>query len=358
MAKMTALKTHNFFFIILLLLVSLAFFSLIQPYYSAIIWAVILALIFYPLRVKLSSWLRGSDGIASLLTVLLICVLVFIPLMVIISSLVTEINALYQRLQNNATDLPQLFTDSISYLPDWAQSYLRDNDFDSVRSIREKLSGVALTSGRYLAGSAVVIGKNTLSITISFCLMVYLLFFLLKDGSRLVRRIFVAIPLADKIKRRLFHKFASVSRATVKGTLVVAIVQGALGGIGFWFSGINGSLLWGSLMAFLSLIPAVGTALIWVPAAVFLFSTGEVITGTMMSLYFIVVVGLADNILRPLLVGKDTRMPDYLILLTTLGGLQFFGINGFILGPMIAGLFIASWNLLAEDRALAMKSGE
>lgn len=355
---MTALKTHNFFFIILLLLVSLAFFSLIQPYYSAIIWAVILALIFYPLRVKLSVWMRGYDGIASLLTVLLICVLVFIPLMVIISSLITEINALYQRLQNNATDLPQLFTDSINYLPDWAQGYLRDNDFDSVRSIREKLSGVALSSGRYLAGSAVIIGKNTLSITISFCLMVYLLFFLLKDGSRLVRRIFIAIPLADKIKRRLFHKFASVSRATVKGTLVVAIVQGALGGIGFWFSGINGSLLWGSLMAFLSLIPAVGTALIWVPAAIFLFSTEEVITGTIMSLYFIVVVGLADNILRPLLVGKDTRMPDYLILLTTLGGLQFFGINGFILGPMIAGLFIASWNLLAEDRALAMKSGE
>jgi predicted PurR-regulated permease PerM len=179
--------------------------------------------------VKLSAWLRGRDGIASLLTVLLICVLVFIPLMIIVTSLIAEINALYQRLQNNATDLPQLFTDSISYLPGWAQGYLRENDFDSVGAIREKLSGVALSSGRYLAGSAVIIGKNTLSITVSFCLMVYLLFFLLKDGSRLVRRIFTAIPLTDKIKRRLFHKFASVSRATVKGTLVVAIVQGALG---------------------------------------------------------------------------------------------------------------------------------
>ena len=174
---MTALKTHNFFFIVLLLLVSVAFFSLIQPYYAAIIWAVILALIFYPLRVKLSAWLRGRDGIASLLTVLLICVLVFIPLMIIVTSLIAEINALYQRLQNNATDLPQLFTDSISYLPGWAQGYLRENDFDSVGAIREKLSGVALSSGRYLAGSAVIIGKNTLSITVSFCLMVYLLVF-------------------------------------------------------------------------------------------------------------------------------------------------------------------------------------
>lgn len=352
------MKINNFFFIVLLLLVSLAFFSLIQPYYSAIIWSVILTLIFYPLRVKLSGWLRGRDSIASLLTVLLICVLVFIPLMVIVSSLVVEINALYQRLQNNATDLPQLFTDSIGYLPGWAQSYLRDNDFDTVTSIREKLSGVALSAGRYLAGSALVIGKNTLSLTINFCLMVYLLFFLLKDGSQLVHKIFHAIPLTDKIKRRLFQKFSGVSRATVKGTLVVAIVQGALGGFGFWFAGINGSLLWGSIMAFMSLIPAVGTALIWVPAVIYLFSSGEIITAVMLTAYFVVVVGLADNILRPLLVGKDTRMPDYLILLTTLGGLQFFGINGFILGPMIAGLFISSWNLLAEQRALALKAGE
>lgn len=355
---MTTLKVNNFFFIVLLLLVSVAFFSLIQPYYSAIIWAVILALIFYPLRIKLSAMLRGRDGVASLLTVLLICVIVFIPLMIVISSLIVELNALYHRLQSNATDLPQLLSDGIAHLPEWARNYLRDNDFDSVSTIREKISGMALVAGRYLAGSAVIIGKNTLGLTIGFCMMVYLLFFLLKDGSRLVRKIFIAIPLTDKIKRRLFHKFAGVSRATVKGTLVVAIVQGGLGGAAFWFVGFNGSLLWATLMAFMSLIPAVGTAIIWVPAVAFLFSTGETGTAVMLTLYFVIVVGLADNILRPILVGKDTRMPDYLILLTTLGGLQFFGINGFILGPMIAGLFVASWNLLAEDRAMAEKSGE
>jgi len=355
---MTTLKVNNFFFIVLLLLVSVAFFSLIQPYYSAIIWAVILALIFYPLRIKLSAILHGRDGVASLLTVLLICVLVFIPLMIVISSLIVELNALYQRLQSNATDLPQLLSDGIAHLPDWARNYLRDNDFDSVSAIRERISGMALVAGRYLAGSAVIIGKNTLGLTIGFCMMVYLLFFLLKDGSRLVRKIFIAIPLTDKIKRRLFHKFAGVSRATVKGTLVVAIAQGGLGGAAFWFAGFNGSLLWATLMAFLSLIPAVGTAIIWVPAVAFLLSTGETGTAVALTLYFVIVVGLADNILRPILVGKDTRMPDYLILLTTLGGLQFFGINGFVLGPMIAGLFIASWNLLAEERAMAEKRGQ
>ncbi|WP_437890702.1 AI-2E family transporter [Phytobacter sp. V91] len=355
---MTTLKVNYLFFILLLLLVSVAFFSLILPYYSAIIWAVILALIFYPLNIKLTALLRGRDGIASLLTVLLICIIVFLPLMVVISSLIVELNALYQRLQSNASDLPQLLNNGINALPDWARSYLQDNDFNSVSTIREKISGVALAAGRYLAGSAVIIGKNTLGLTIGFCMMVYLLFFLLKDGSRLVRRIFIAIPLTDKIKRRLFHKFAGVSRATVKGTLVVAIVQGALGGAAFWFAGFNGSLLWATLMAFMSLIPAVGTAIIWVPAVVYLSTTGETVTAVVLTLYFVIVVGLADNILRPLLVGKDTRMPDYLILFTTLGGLQLFGINGFVIGPLIAGLFISSWNLLAEDRAMKEKNGQ
>lgn len=347
---MTTLRTNNFFFIVLLLLVSAAFFTLIQPYYSAIIWAVILTLIFYPLRIRLSAILRGRDGLASLITVVLICVIVFIPMMMVLSSLAFEINSLYQRLQNNATNLPQLLSDGIAHLPEWAKAWLRDNDFDSVTSIREKLSGVALSVGRYLAGSAVIIGKGTVGITIGFCLMVYLLFFLLKDGAVLVRKIFEAVPLSVKIKRRLFLKFAGVARATVKGTLVVAIVQGALGGIGFWFAGFNGIVLWASLMAVLSLIPAVGTAIVWVPAVIFLYASGELMTAILLTVYFVVVVGLADNILRPLLVGKDTRMPDYLILLTTIGGLEFFGINGFVLGPMIAALFISSWNLLAEAR--------
>ncbi|WLI77277.1 AI-2E family transporter [Kosakonia sp. H02] len=352
---MTTLKSNNFFFIVLLLLVSVAFFSLIQPYYSAIIWAVILALIFYPLRKRLSVLLRGRNSIASLITVLLICVLVFIPMMIVLSSLAVEINSLYQRLQTNATDLPQLLSNGIAHLPEWAKNALRENDFDSVTSIREKLSGVALGVGRYLAGSALLIGKGTLGITISFCLMVYLLFFLLKDGAYLVSKIYEVMPLSATIKRRLFLKFAGVARATVKGTLVVALVQGALGGIGFWFAGFNGSLLWAALMAFLSLIPAVGTAIVWVPAVIFLYSTGELMTAILLTLFFVIVVGLADNILRPLLVGKDTRLPDYLVLLTTLGGLQFFGINGFVLGPMIAALFISSWNLLAEARANALK---
>jgi len=145
----------------------------------------------------------------------------------------------------------------------------------------------------------------------------------------------------------LLGKFAAVSRATVKGTVVVGIVQGILGGLAFWFIDIDGSLLWGALMAFLSLIPAVGSAIIWAPAAIFFFATGALWKGLFLVGFFVIVVGLVDNILRPLLVGKDTKMPDYMILIATLGGMEIYGINGFVIGPVIAALFIACWNLLS-----------
>ena len=177
--------------------------------------------------------------------------------------------------------------------------------------------------------------------------MLYLLFFLLKDGPYLVRQILDSLPLSDFVKQHLFAKFVGVSRATVKGTAVVAVVQGTLGGIAFAIVGIDGSVLWGALMAFLSLVPAVGSAIVWVPAAIYLFATHQLWQGLFIVGFFVIIVGLVDNILRPLLVGKDTKMPDYLILISTLGGMELYGINGFVIGPLIAALFIACWNLFS-----------
>lgn len=344
------------FFILILFVVTLAFFDVLSPYFSAILWATILAVIFQPLKNKLREKMADKNGIASLITVLIICLIVFTPLAIILSSLAFEINVVYRKLQENNTQFPVVIADLLRHLPDWARNFLAEHELNNATQIQQALSGVALKGGQYMAGSAFIIGKGTFGFTISFGVMLYLLFFLLKDGPVIVHQALEALPLSRYVKHHLFAKFATVSRATVKGTVVVAVVQGVLGGIGFSIVGIDGSILWGALMAFLSLIPAVGTALIWIPAVIFLYSTGELLTATLLTLYFVIVVGLADNLLRPLLVGKDTRMPDYLILLTTLGGLQFFGINGFVLGPLIAGLFISSWNLLAEARANALNT--
>ena len=335
------------FFIVILAMVTVAFFDVLAPYFSPILWAAILAVIFAPLKTWLRHKLGDRNGLASLITLLAICLIVFTPLAIIASSLVVELNTVYLKLQSNSAQLPTVFADLLQHLPDWLRSFLSEHQLNNAAQIQQKLSGFALRGGQYLAGSVFLIGKGTFTFTVGFGVMLYLLFFLLKDGSYLVHLILEALPLSTYVKHHLFMKFVAVSRATVKGTVVVALVQGILGGLAFWFVDLDGSLLWGALMAFLSLIPAVGSAIIWVPAAIFFFATGALWKGLFIVGFFVVVVGLVDNILRPLLVGKDTKMPDYLILIATLGGMEIYGINGFVIGPLIAALFIACWNLLS-----------
>ncbi|MDT0174659.1 AI-2E family transporter [Enterobacter sp. BRE11] len=335
------------FFIVILAIVTAAFFDVLAPYFSPILWAAILAVIFAPLKIWLRHKMGDRNGLASLVTLLIICLIVFTPLAIIASSLVVEVNAVYLKLQSNSAQFPTVFADLLHHLPDWLRNFLSEHQMNNAAQIQQKLSSFALKGGQYMAGSVFLIGKGTFTFTVGFGVMLYLLFFLLKDGSYLVHLILEALPLSTYVKHHLFMKFAAVSRATVKGTVVVGIVQGILGGLAFWFVDIDGSLLWGALMAFLSLIPAVGSAIIWVPAAIFFFATGALWKGLFLVGFFVVVVGLVDNILRPLLVGKDTKMPDYLILIATLGGMEIYGINGFVIGPLIAALFIACWNLLS-----------
>ncbi|MDX5335573.1 MAG: AI-2E family transporter, partial [Marinobacter sp.] len=184
---------------------------------------------------------------------------------------------------------------------------------------------------------------------LGLALMVYLAFFLIRDGQKLVELLIKALPLGDERERLLFAKFAEVTRATVKGNLLIAIIQGALGGVIFWILGISGALLWGVVMAIFSLLPAVGAAIVWIPAAVYLAAIGDVVPAVILTVYGMVVIGLADNLLRPILVGRDTKMPDYLVLLSTLGGIVMFGINGFVMGPLVAALFMAFWGIFIRE---------
>jgi predicted PurR-regulated permease PerM len=180
--------------------------------------------------------------------------------------------------------------------------------------------------------------------------MLYLLFFLLRDEDTLSHRIKEAIPLRAEQKAALFRKFAIVIRATVKGDLLVALLQGALGGLIFWLLGISAPLLWAVSMAFLSLVPAIGAGLVWAPVAIYLLATDATWQGIVLMIYGAFVIGLADNVLRPMLVGKDTKMPNYVVLISTLGGIEVFGLNGFVIGPVIAATFIAAWDIYSPSR--------
>src|SRR5262245_55752099 len=187
--------------------------------------------------------------------------------------------------------------------------------------------------------------------------MLYLLFFFVRDGDAISRRIRDAIPLPADQQRALVDKSTAVIRATFKGNLLVAAVQGALGGLIFWFLEIHAPVLWAVVMAFCSLLPAFGTSVVWFPVAIYLLATGSVWQGVVLMAYGAFVMGLVDNVLSPLLVGKKTEMPDYLVLISTLGGLAIFGLNGFIIGPLVAALFIAVWDIFAASRQSAQNNG-
>jgi len=205
--------------------------------------------------------------------------------------------------------------------------------------------------GQFLATRALAFGQNTLGWVTGLLIMLYLSFFFIRDGDRLLQALRQAVPLTPQHQAELSHKFSTVLRATVKGNVVVAIVQGTLGGLAFWVLDVQGTLLWAVLMAFLSLLPAIGAALVWGPVALYLLTAGQSLPALGLIAWGLLVVGLVDNLLRPLLVGKDTRLPDYVVLITTVGGMAVFGINGFVLGPLIAAMFFAVWQITVVNRS-------
>jgi predicted PurR-regulated permease PerM len=236
-------------------------------------------------------------------------------------------------------------------LPAWAAALLDRFGLTNLAAAQEQLSAGLMRASQFLAAQAISIGQRTFDFVVSLFVMLYVLFFLLRDGDRLTSRVRESIPLHAEQQHDLFEKFAIVIRATVKGNIVVALVQGALGGLIFWLLGIHAALLWAVLMAAVSLLPAVGTALIWLPVAVYLLASGSVSKGIVLVAYGVVVIGLVDNVLRPVLVGKDTKLPDYVILVSTLGGIAIFGFNGLVIGPVIAAMFMAAWDIFAASRA-------
>lgn len=341
-------------FILLLVLVTIAFFWILLPFYGAVFWAMVLALVFSPLQERLIRRMGGRGNLAALLT-LIICLLVAIlPVIFITSAVVAEGTALYQKLESGELDAGAYVTSGIRMLPPSIQEQLARVGISNLDGLREQISKGAMAGSQYLATKVFAIGQGTFEFFIGFFVMLYLLFFLLRDGKDLVHRIRTAIPLADTTKRRLQIKFTRVVRATVKGNVVVAAMQGALGGFIFWALGIYSPLLWGVLMAFLSLLPAAGAAIVWAPVAIYLLLSGSIWQGVVLTLFGVLVIGLVDNILRPILVGKDTRMPDYLILISTLGGLALLGLNGFVIGPLVAALFVASWNLFGAKKKVRL----
>ena len=330
--------------------VSLAFAWILWPFYEAILWATVLAIVFAPLYRRLSITMRQQHSLAALATVLIVVTMVILPLTLIAAALVQEATNLYEKIESNQLDFGRFFQEFLDALPAWATDLLNRFGLTNLGAMHERLSAALLQGSKYLAAQALSIGKGTANFIVSLLLMLYLLFFFLRDGGSLSRRIRDAIPLREEQQRALFTKFAVVTRAMFKGNLLVAAVQGTLGGFIFWFLGIHAPVLWAVVMGFLSLLPAVGAAAVWLPVAIYFLATGAVWQGPVLIAYGAFVIGLVDNLLRPYLVGKDTQMPDYVVLISTLGGIAIFGLDGLVMGPVIAAMFIAVWDLFSASR--------
>jgi len=338
-------------FLLLLVAVSLAFALILWPFSGAVLWGTVLAIVFAPVHRWLSRCMRQRLTLAALATVTIIVVMVILPVTLIAALLLNETSSVYGRIQSGELNFGRYLQQVFDALPAWATNLLDRFGLTSLGAVKDRLSAGLVKGSQFLATQAINVGQYTLEFIVSLFVMLYLLFFLLRDGDDLSRRIKAAIPLRPEQQRALFDKFAIVVRATAKSTILVALLQGALGGLIFWFLGIHAPLLWAALMAALSLLPAVGAGLVWLPVAIYFLATGAVWQGVVLIAYGVLVIGLVDNLLRPMLVGKDTKMPDYIVLISTLGGIAVFGLNGFVIGPLIAAMFMAVWDIFSASRA-------
>ncbi len=336
-------------FLLLLALVTVAFFWIISPFFGAVFWAMVLALMFMPVHRRLCALLRGRDTLAALGTLLFCMVIVVVPMIFVVGAMVDEATSFTQRLRTGEFNPRTYFEQIQNALPGWSRDLLGRFGLFNAQDVVDKLTAAVVQGGQALTTRALAIGQNTLMLLVNLGIMLYLLFFFLRDGRDLAQTIRRAVPMQRQHTDFLLSKFATVVRATVKGTVVVALVQGMLGGVAFAFLGIHGAVLWGVVMSVLSLLPAIGAALVWAPVAIYLMATGSMIEGLGLAAWGAGVMGMVDNLLRPILVGKETKLPDYLVLLSTIGGLSIFGVNGFLIGPAIAALFVATWALFSHE---------
>ncbi len=335
----------RFVLILLLLAISALFLSMIRDFLMALFLAALSSAMVHPLYKRFERWYGGRRGLASLTTLLLMFILVLIPLVALLGIIVSQAikvgESVTPWIQHQIAQ-PGSLTKLLEKIP----FYERIAPYREL--IFEKAGALVGTISKFFIDNLSSFTMGTVSFLFMFFIFLYAMFFFLMDGHKLLERILYYVPLEDQEEQKLLKRFTSVTRATLKGTAVIGIIQGGLAGMALWAVGIPSAVFWGAIMAVLSIIPGIGSGLVWGPVGIVLIAGGHYYKGIGLMLFCGVVVGGIDNFLRPRLVGKDTEMHDLLILLGTLGGIAMFGFIGFIIGPIIAGLFMTIWEIYGE----------
>ena len=338
-------NTNKFVLLLVVLFISAVFLSMIRGFLMAIFLAGLFSALTHPLYLRLYHLFGERRSLASLITLLLITVVILIPLGTLLGIVAKEAidvgHSITPWVQKQISE-PGALSKLKEHIPflETIEPY-KDQILHKAGALVSSISG-------YLINSLSSATMGTVNFLFTIFILLYSMFFFLMDGDKLLFRILYYLPLQDHDERRLLDRFTSVTRATLKGTAIIGILQGGLSGTAFALVGIPSAVFWGAIMAVLSIIPGIGTALVWGPAAIVLAVSGHYAKAICLTLFCALVVGSLDNFLRPWLVGKDTEMHDLLILFGTLGGIAMFGIVGIIIGPIVAALFVTVWQIYGE----------
>ena len=337
-------------FLLILAVVSLLMAVIMWPFAQPLLWAALAAIMFQPLYRWMLRKFGGRRNAAASASLLVIFFAVLVPALWLGTLVVQEALILVSTLQQQPLDLTITFDRVYSMLPQMAQEAIDRSGWADMANVQKKLEDVLAQSAGMIASQAVSIGSGALGFLLSFSVGLYVMFFLLRDGERIGRTVLRTIPVKRSISERLAERFLGIVRATIKGSGVVGVVQGVMGGITFLVVGLESALFFGVLMTIFALVPVIGAGAVYIPVGLWLLVAGEVWQGVFVLVVGFFVISSADNVLRPILVGRDTGIPDWIILVTTLGGISFLGFSGIVLGPLVAGLFLASWSILREYR--------
>lgn len=330
-------------FAIALLLALLAVFSfMVSGFFGALVFAAAAAIMFYPLQVRLERLVSGR--LAASINLVALVVLVIVPMFVLLGmaagqalNFVEQASGWLSSQLNGPSPLLSLT------LPDWLEI---DAELETLKQeLISRLGQIAGTAGRFVANTLSQISQATALFLLDAFVAAYFFFYCLLSGRELATDIVASFPMRESDRKEFLSVGANVTRSVLKSMVVIGAVQGFFSGLAFYLVGVKGVVFWGIVMGFLSVIPFIGPVIIWLPAAVFLALRGEWLAALFLAGWFWVFVASIDNVLRPYLVGSDTRMPDVLVLLTTLGGLFMFGAIGLLMGPLIGALLMASWEV-------------
>lgn len=333
-----------------LALITFALAIVVADFLSALLWAVVAAILFQPIFQRLLQRWPGRRNRASAVTLLVITFAVIIPAFIVASLVAEQASSVIEQIRSGQINFARYFAQVHDALPERVRHALDYAGFGTFEHAQASISDAISNSASLLAQRALAIGANAAAFLLTFTAGLYVTYFLLRDGEHLAPAVIRALPLEPVVAGKLADRFANVVRATVKGTGLVALAQGALGAVTFAIVGQPAALLWGVLMTVASLLPAIGPAIVWLPVAVYLLAIGAIWQGIVVIASGLFVIGLVDNLLRPMLVGRDTGIPDWVILVTTLGGIQLAGLSGIVLGPLAAALFMTAWQILTEQR--------